>query len=58
MEPTPATAAGPLGPWREARLSRAAVLRDVWGDRLTRLDIDVTGGGPAGTLDLTIKEQR
>jgi hypothetical protein len=34
------------------------MLREVWGDRLTRLDIDVTRCGPAGTLDLTIKEQR
>ena len=26
------------------------MLSDVWGDRLTRLDIDVTALGPIGTL--------
>ncbi|RSM65376.1 hypothetical protein DMB66_16050 [Actinoplanes sp. ATCC 53533] len=34
------------------------LLRDVWGDRLTRLDIDVTALGPIGSLDLSVKEQR
>ncbi|GAA0474912.1 heparinase [Actinoplanes capillaceus] len=34
------------------------VLSDVWGDRLTRLDIDVTALGPVGTLELTVKETR
>ncbi|GIF04251.1 heparinase II/III domain-containing protein [Actinoplanes siamensis] len=34
------------------------MLRGVWGDRLTRLEIDVSGLGPIGTLDLTVKEQR
>jgi Heparinase II/III-like protein len=34
------------------------MLRDVWGDRLTRLDIDVTAFGPIGTLELTMEEQR
>ncbi|HTJ38782.1 MAG TPA: heparinase II/III family protein [Dactylosporangium sp.] len=34
------------------------MLRDVWGDDLTRLDIDVTGLGPAGTLELSIEELR
>ncbi|MEV6845740.1 heparinase II/III family protein [Actinoplanes sp. NPDC051411] len=33
------------------------LLRDVWGDRLTRLDIDLTAQGPTGTLQLTVKEQ-
>ncbi len=32
------------------------MLSDVWGDRLTRLEIDVTALGPVGTLDLTVKE--
>jgi len=32
-------------------------LRDVWGDRLTRLDIDLTPQGTTGTLQLTVKEQ-
>jgi len=34
------------------------MLRDVWGDHLTRIDIDVTAWAPTGTLDLTVKEQR
>ncbi|WP_221326846.1 heparinase II/III family protein [Actinoplanes sp. L3-i22] len=34
------------------------LLSDVWGDRLTRLEIDVSGLGPIGTLDLTVKEQQ
>ncbi|WIM98525.1 heparinase II/III family protein [Actinoplanes oblitus] len=34
------------------------LLSDVWGDRLTRLEIDVSGLGPIGTLDLTVKEPR
>ena len=34
------------------------MLREVWGDRLTRLDIDVTALGPTGTLHLSMKEQR
>jgi len=34
------------------------MLTDVWGPRLVRMDVDVTGLGPIGTLDLTIKEQR
>lgn len=34
------------------------LLRDVWGDRLTRLDIDVTALGPAGRLDLTVVRPR
>jgi hypothetical protein len=34
------------------------LLTDVWGDRLTRLDIDVTALGPVGTLELTVKERR
>ncbi|BCJ45895.1 hypothetical protein GCM10010168_56850 [Actinoplanes ianthinogenes] len=32
------------------------LLSTVWGDRLTRLEIDVSGLGPIGTLDLTVKE--
>lgn len=34
------------------------LLSDVWGDRLTRLEIDVSGLGSIGTLDLTVKEQQ
>jgi hypothetical protein len=34
------------------------MLTDVWGDRLTRLDIDVTTLGPVGNLELTVKERR
>jgi hypothetical protein len=34
------------------------MLRDVWGDRLTRLEIDVTASGPVGSLVLTIEELR
>ncbi|MEU4240036.1 heparinase II/III family protein [Actinoplanes sp. NPDC026619] len=34
------------------------MLSDVWGPRLTRLDIDVTGLGPIGGLELSVKEQR
>jgi len=30
------------------------MLSDVWGDRLTRLDIDVTALGPSGTLVVTV----
>lgn len=30
------------------------MLRDVWGDRLTRLEIDVTALGPVGSLELTV----
>jgi hypothetical protein len=33
------------------------LLRDVWGARLTRLDIDLTSQGSTGTLQLTVKEQ-
>jgi hypothetical protein len=32
------------------------MLSDVWGDRLTRLALDVTALGPAGTIELTIEE--
>lgn len=32
------------------------LLSDVWGDHLTRLEIDVSGLGAIGTLDLTVKE--
>jgi hypothetical protein len=34
------------------------MLTAVWGDRLTRLDIDVSALGPIGSLDLTCEEQR
>ncbi|MBX6357802.1 MAG: heparinase II/III family protein [Micromonosporaceae bacterium] len=34
------------------------MLRDVWGDRLTRLDIDITSLGPIGTLVTTVEERR
>ncbi|GIE82265.1 heparinase [Actinoplanes philippinensis] len=33
-------------------------LTEVWGDRLTRLDIDVTTLGPVGSLELIVKERR
>jgi heparinase II/III-like protein len=33
------------------------MLSDVWGDRLTRLDIDVTELGPQATLTLTVEER-
>ncbi len=32
------------------------LLSEVWGDHLTRLEIDVSGLGSIGTLDLTVKE--
>ncbi|MEU4623951.1 heparinase II/III family protein [Actinoplanes sp. NPDC023801] len=34
------------------------MLSEVWGDHLTRLDIDVTTLGPIGTLELTVKEKQ
>jgi hypothetical protein len=34
------------------------MLSNVWGDRLTRLDLDVTPLGPAGTLMWTVEEAR
>ncbi|WP_433381568.1 heparinase II/III domain-containing protein [Actinoplanes sp. CA-142083] len=34
------------------------MLRDVWGPRLVRMDVDVAGIGPVGRLEVTIKEQR
>jgi len=34
------------------------MLSSVWGDRLTRLDLDVTPQGPAGTLMWTVEEAR
>ncbi len=34
------------------------MLSDVWGPRLTRLDIDVSSLGPAGTFELIVKERR
>jgi hypothetical protein len=34
------------------------LLRDVWGDRLTRLDIDVTALGPIGSLELSVEGQQ
>jgi hypothetical protein len=34
------------------------LLRKVWGDRLTRLEIYVTPLGPVGSLALSVKEQR
>jgi hypothetical protein len=50
--------------WEPAAAVRTTVrklddpmLRDVWGDRLTRLDIDLTPQGTTGTLQLTVKEQ-
>ena len=32
------------------------MLSDVWGDRLTRLEIDVTALGPIGTFVWTVEE--
>ncbi len=34
------------------------LLCDVWGNQLTRLDIDVTASGPVGTLVLAVEEQQ
>lgn len=34
------------------------MLGDVWGDRLTRLEIDVSASGPVGTLETTVEELR
>lgn len=34
------------------------MLREVWGDRLTRLEIDVTALGLVGSLELTVEELR
>jgi hypothetical protein len=34
------------------------MLSDVWGGRLTRLEMDVTALGPVGRLDLDMEEQR
>ncbi|WP_433795923.1 heparinase II/III domain-containing protein [Actinoplanes sp. CA-252034] len=34
------------------------LLTEVWGGRLTRLDIDVTTLGPVGSLELIVKERR
>jgi hypothetical protein len=34
------------------------MLGEVWGDQLTRLEIDVTALGPAGALELTVEELR
>jgi len=34
------------------------MLSDVWGDRLSRLEIDVTALGPSGTLTMQIEEQQ
>ena len=49
--------------WTPADASCAATVRelddpmlsDVWGDRLTRLDIDVTALGPSGSLIVTVE---
>jgi hypothetical protein len=32
------------------------MLSDVWGDRLTRLEIDVTAQDPTGTIVWTLEE--
>ncbi|GIH14966.1 heparinase II/III domain-containing protein [Rugosimonospora africana] len=34
------------------------LLREVWGDRLTRIEFDVSALEPAGTLAVTVEEQR
>jgi hypothetical protein len=34
------------------------MLSDVWGDRLARLDIDVSRSEPSGTLVLNVEERR
>ena len=41
---------------RRPGVSFDLLLTDVWGEWLTRLDIDVTDLGPVGTLELTVKE--
>jgi hypothetical protein len=33
------------------------MLSDVWGERLTRIDIDVTASGSVGTFVLTVEER-
>jgi hypothetical protein len=35
-----------------------SILTAVWGDRLIRLEADVTASGPVGGLDLTVEELR
>jgi hypothetical protein len=32
------------------------MLSDVWGERLTRLELDVTAQGPIGTIVWTLEE--
>jgi len=52
--------------WHPAHVVCTATVRDlddpmlsgVWGQRLTRLEIDVTALGPAGALELTVEELR
>jgi len=34
------------------------MLREVWGQRLTRLELDVTALTPVGTLELIVEELR
>ena len=34
------------------------MLREVWGQRLTRLELDVTALTPIGTLELIVEELR
>jgi hypothetical protein len=51
--------------WEPARVPCVATVRemddpmlsDVWGDRLTRLEFEVTALGPAGTFVVTIQEE-
>ncbi|GIH05508.1 heparinase [Rhizocola hellebori] len=52
--------------WEPAHVPCAATVRElddpmlsnVWGNRLTRLEFDVTALGPAGTFVLTVREGR
>lgn len=52
--------------WNPADAPCATTVRDlddpmlsaVWGDRLTRLEIDVTASGPVGALELIVEELR
>lgn len=48
---------GTAGLVTEVRTLDDPVLRDVWGDHLTRLAIDV-GDAPSGTLTVTVEEER
>jgi hypothetical protein len=52
--------------WQPADVAGAVTVRELtdpmlteaWGDRLTRLEFDVTAAGGAGTFVLTVEELR